>query len=174
MGVDEIYKSSTYFMPETLQIIHRIFEKKLVSNHLHKNLIQNAIWNDFMIGLMMKIMDIFGADLMRNEHLEITKTFIVSFISYIDKIALRKNGILAPKLLNYFNGINASKEEKAKHIKVWIQWMLEYGKKKTMNKSSRDIMTRSALSLVVHFGHESCKMLLCRHKRFVIISQIFR
>merc|ERR1712083_169431 len=45
---------------------------------------------------------------------------------------------------------------RATHVAEWVRWMLEQ-RQTLATLGQRDVMARLALSLVVHFGHESCK-----------------
>merc|ERR1712176_1680821 len=84
-----------------------------------------------------------------------TKAFFVSYIEYISKIPLRSRGNLNRRFVKeYFENDD---DESSESAVVWVEWMLKYRNSKNLDLASRDVLTRFALSLVVKFGHASCK-----------------
>merc|ERR1719493_185115 len=95
-------------------------------------------------------MDAHSSQLMKHYMIDLTSTFFVSFISDISKAPLRLKVPMKQKLRGYFSDELGEKEKMQ-----WIQWMLQC--RKDMDRSSRNIMTRLALALVVKYGHDSSK-----------------
>merc|ERR1719361_385854 len=88
----------------------------------------------------------------KSECCEITKSFLVSYVGYISKVPLRARGDLNRRFIKWFRRGGGDDEE---NMRDWIGWMLKC--RNDLDKPSRDILTRFALSLVVEFGHKSCK-----------------
>merc|ERR1712087_896530 len=77
-------------------------------------------------------------------------TFFVSLVSDLAQTPLRYRSDLKRQLVDYFKLCATSSDRQQ-----WVHWMLQH--RDELDRASRDILTRLALSLVVQFGHDSAK-----------------